>query len=69
MLLRLQGYQTIDPTIADDERPYERVPQFRCSTAAGAASDSRFESTNELVLFDRNVGVTGWRLDAIEEFA
>ena len=27
-----------------------------------------FESTNELVLFDRNVGVTGWRLDAIEEF-
>jgi LPS-assembly protein len=26
-----------------------------------------FESTNELVLFDRNIGVTGWRLDATEE--
>jgi LPS-assembly protein len=26
-----------------------------------------FESRNELVMFDRSVGVTGWRMDAIEE--
>ena len=28
MLLRLQGYQTIDTSIADEDRPYERVPQL-----------------------------------------
>jgi LPS-assembly protein len=66
MLLRLQGYQTIDPTISDDERPYERVPQFLLNGRWGGERFT-FESTNELVLFDRNVGVTGWRLDAIEE--
>ena len=66
MLLRLQGYQTIDTTIPDEDRPYERVPQMQLH-GRWAGDLLTFESTNELVLFDRNVGVTGWRLDAIEE--
>jgi LPS-assembly protein len=66
MLLRLQGYQTIDTTIADEDRPYERVPQFLLN-GRWSGDWFTFESSNELVLFERNVGVTGWRLDAIEE--
>lgn len=67
MLLRLQGYQTIDTSIVDEDRPYERVPQLVID-GRWAGDLFTFESTNELVLFDRNIGVTGWRLDAIEEF-
>ncbi len=66
MLLRLQGYQTIDMSIVDEDRPYERVPQLVID-GRWAGDVFTFESTNELVLFDRNVGVTGWRLDATEE--
>jgi len=66
MLLRLQGYQTIDETIVDEDRPYERVPQFEMQ-GRWANNWVTFESDNELVLFDRKVGVTGWRLDALEE--
>jgi LPS-assembly protein len=66
MLMRLQGYQTIDMTIPDEDRPYERVPQMQLQ-GRWAGNVLTFESTNELVLFERNVGVTGWRLDAIEE--
>jgi len=66
MLLRLQGYQTIDATIADTDRPYERVPQLQID-GRWTGDLFTFESTNELVLFDRNIGVTGWRLDATEE--
>jgi len=65
-LLRLQGYQTIDTTIADEDRPYERVPQFLLN-GRWSGDLFTFETSNELVLFDRSVGVTGWRLDAIEE--
>jgi LPS-assembly protein len=66
MLLRLQGYQTIDTSIVDEDRPYERVPQLLID-GRWAGDLFTFESTNELVLFDRNIGVTGWRLDATEE--
>lgn len=66
MLLRLQGYQTIDTAIVDEDRPYQRVPQVAVH-GRWAGDLLSFESTNELVLFQRDVGVTGWRLDAIEE--
>ncbi|HSG63561.1 MAG TPA: LPS assembly protein LptD, partial [Gammaproteobacteria bacterium] len=66
MLLRLQGYQTIDTTIAEENRPYERVPQMLVH-GRWAGDLLSFESTNELVLFERSVGVTGWRFDATEE--
>lgn len=66
LLTRFQNYQTIDPTLTAEERPYERIPQM--------VFDGRwygrllgFDSTTELVNFDRNVGVTGWRLDTTQE--
>lgn len=68
MRTRFQNYQTIDTLLTDFERPYERTPQL--------VFDGRwfnrlwmFDSTTELVHFERNVGVTGWRLDSTQELS
>jgi LPS-assembly protein len=68
MLTRVQDYQTIDSTLPLDERPYQREPQM---VFAGRWLGPRlgFDAVTELVNFDRNVGVTGWRLDSTEEFS
>jgi len=68
LLARFQGYQTIDPLIADVDRPYDRVPQILFN-GRWSGSVFRFESTNELVRFDRSIGATGWRLDSTEELS
>jgi LPS-assembly protein len=66
LLTRLQNYQTIDTVLTDEERPYERLPQM---VFAGRWFGQRFgfDSSTELVNFDRNVGVTGWRFDSTQE--
>lgn len=65
---RLQNYQTIDSTIALDNRPYQRLPQvlFEGRWYAGLLG---FDSSSELVNFERSVGVNGWRLDSTEELS
>jgi LPS-assembly protein len=61
---QLQQFQTIDDQLADVDRPYARTPRVLASgdwdTGLGAV-EYGFDS--EYVNFDRNVGVTGWRLD------
>ena len=68
LLTRVQDYQTIDSTLTADELPYQRQPQM---VFAGRWLGPRigFDAVTELVSFDRNVGVTGWRLDSTEEFS
>ena len=66
VLAMFQDYQTIDQAIAPSDEPYRRLPQIRIDgywpdTLLGL--DARFDS--ELVYFDRDVGVTGWRLNAV----
>lgn len=59
-----QDYQTIDEAIAPVNEPYRRLPQVRADgywPGAYMGLDYRFNS--ELVYFDRDVGVTGWRLN------
>jgi LPS-assembly protein len=66
VLTRFQNYQTIDTVLTDEQRPYERVPQI----VFGGRWFGRvavFDSSTELVNFDRNVGTTGWRLDSTQE--
>jgi LPS-assembly protein len=65
---RLQNYQTIDTTIAPDDRPYERLPQvlFEGRWYQGLLG---FDSSSELANFERDVGATGWRLDSTEELS
>jgi len=65
VLGRFQEYQTIDETIVPTDEPYRRVPQIRVT---GSWPDQplglRYWIDGELVRFDRDAGVTGWRLDA-----
>ena len=68
MLTRFQNYQTIDAVLTDDERPYERVPQA-LFTGRWFGRVLAFDSNTELVNFERNVGVTGWRLDTTQEIS
>ncbi|MDD9996471.1 MAG: LPS assembly protein LptD, partial [Rhodospirillaceae bacterium] len=67
-LARAQDIQTIDPFINPGLAPYRRLPQF---LMAGNWRRNAFRliSRNELVRFDRQVGVTGWRLDLEEELS
>ncbi|MFQ5982626.1 MAG: LPS-assembly protein LptD [Woeseiaceae bacterium] len=65
MLGRIQEYQTIDETLLPEDRPYRRLPQIRVTGLwpdQALGLDYRFDG--ELVYFHREVGVTGWRLDA-----
>ena len=65
MLGLFQDYQTIDEAITPADEPYRRVPQVRINgywQDAFLGLDYRFD--NELVYFDRDVGVTGWRLNS-----
>ena len=58
-------YQTIDSTLALDQRPYTRVPDVTINSdfgwGPGALVSYGFNS--EAVDFQRATGVTGWRLD------
>lgn len=66
LLSRFQNHQTIDTTLDPAARPYRRVPQmlFEGRWRQGLVG---FDSRAELVNFDRDVGVTGWRFDAEQE--
>ncbi|MGB5721028.1 MAG: LPS assembly protein LptD, partial [Woeseiaceae bacterium] len=60
---QVQDYQTIDDAILPAEEPYRRVPQFVAS-GSWPMGPLRLLLDTELVNFDRDVGVTGWRLNA-----
>jgi LPS-assembly protein len=65
---QVQDYQTIDDVILPEEEPYRRVPQLllRGDWPVGfLGMDLGFDS--ELVNFDRDVGVTGWRFNFAPE--
>ncbi len=65
---RVQDYQILDPLIGPLQEPYRRLPQM---LAGGAWPDRllglRINFDSELVNFDRDDGVTGWRLDVEPE--
>lgn len=61
---QFQDFQTIDEAIQPIDEPYRRLPQM---LARGYWPDgwlgARLAVNGELVNFDRDVGVTGWRLN------
>jgi LPS-assembly protein len=65
---RFQRYQTIDTFIAPVDRPYEQLPQM-VFEGFWSARFWGFDSNAELVNFDRDVGVTGWRFDSTQEIS
>ncbi|MCG8371436.1 MAG: LPS-assembly protein LptD, partial [Proteobacteria bacterium] len=63
-LARVQEYQTIDDSITPSDKPYRRVPQLLAS-ANRPVSVFRLGIDSEVVNFDRDNGVTGWRVNAV----
>ena len=62
---QVQDYQTIDESIASLDQPYRRVPQVRFQGQLPQQPlGLRASIATELVNFDRDAGVTGWRFDA-----
>jgi LPS-assembly protein len=61
---QFQDYQTIDDAIVPEDEPYRRLPQV---LARGSWPDLWLGATinlnGEIVNFDRDVGVTGWRFN------
>ncbi len=64
MLGQVQDYQTIDDAILPDQEPYRRLPQVLLSGDWNIPLGLRFGVVGEVVNFDRDVGVTGWRFNA-----
>ncbi len=63
LLARTQGFQTLAANIAEDNRPYERVPQLLANGNWRSLYGSNLSMRGELVNFQRRSGVTGLRLD------
>lgn len=64
-LARFQDYQTLDDVITPSEEPYQRLPQLALAgnwPKVLAGLTLGFDT--EVVNFDRDVGVTGWRAHA-----
>lgn len=62
-----QHFQTIDQSLAEVDRPYARVPRIFLGADYGWGPEQRvrYGFDSEVVNFDRDVGVTGWRVDAM----
>ena len=61
---QFQDFQTIDDELPDEDRPYARTPRVLASgdwESGLGAINYGFDA--EVVNFERNVGVTGWRAD------
>ena len=62
--LSADDFQVIDPVVGENQEPYRRLPRMNYGLdmpLAGSLFDLRLDS--ELVYFDRDIGVTGTRLD------
>jgi len=67
---QLQDYQTIDDAIVAEDEPYRRLPQLLARGRwPGLWLGSTINLDGEVVKFDRNVGVTGWRFNVAPELA
>jgi LPS-assembly protein len=61
---QLQEFQTIDDQLPAEDRPYARTPRILASGDWDLGLGSiAYGFDGEFVNFDRDVGVTGWRLD------
>jgi LPS-assembly protein len=61
---QVQDFQTVDDELPVVDRPYARTPRVLASGDWGLGLDALdYGFDAEFVNFERNVGVTGWRLD------
>jgi LPS-assembly protein len=67
MSAEVQQFQTIDQQLADIDRPYARLPRILVGADYGFGPDQhlRYGFDSEVVNFDREIGVQGWRFDGM----
>jgi LPS-assembly protein len=68
LFAQVQDYQTIDDAIQPIDQPYQRLPQILATgywPDRWLGMDYRLDA--EVVNFDRDVGVTGWRMNVAPE--
>ncbi|HEY1898563.1 MAG TPA: LPS assembly protein LptD [Steroidobacteraceae bacterium] len=60
-----QTLDTIEQLLDPTQRPYARLPQLTADSdfVVGSAGILHYGFDSEVVNFDRDIGVTGWRLD------
>jgi LPS-assembly protein len=63
LFMQAQDHQTIDDAILPEEEPYRRLPQL-VARINWPVSKLKLGLDTEVVNFDRDVGVTGWRFNA-----
>jgi LPS-assembly protein len=68
LFAQAQDFQTIDDTILPEDDPYRRLPQVLLN-GSWPVSVFQLGIDTELVNFDRDTGVTGWRLNAAPSIA
>ena len=65
---QVQDYQTIDDAIEPQDEPYRRLPQLLARGSwPGLWLGTTVNLEGEVVNFDREVGVTGWRFNLAPE--
>ncbi len=64
LLGQVQDYQTIDDAILPNQEPYRRLPQIVAAGRWALPMGLQFSVDSEIVNFERDVGVTGWRANA-----
>lgn len=53
--LKVQKFQTLDPTIADVDRPYERLPQLLVQYQTGDSNGLQYGINNDTAYFKKNL--------------
>jgi LPS-assembly protein len=62
--VRVLDFQTVDPSIASEDRPYKQLPRLRLNAATRHKwLGMRFSLDSELSEFDRDSSITGTRID------
>jgi LPS-assembly protein len=67
LLARAQSYQTLDPTLSAQQRPYAQLPRLEARHAAALGAGAESAVTGELVRFERAASTTGTRLRLVPE--
>ncbi len=66
--IRLQDYQTVDPSIQDIDQPFRRLPQMTLRTQTPYHSLYSLSLNSEFVRFDHKIKTSANRVDLTPEF-
>ncbi len=69
MTTTFDTFQVLDLNVTDEREPYNRLPRIEFDADLPLPNGFTFRLDSEAVYFDRSIGVTGLRLDALPELS